>query len=303
MRWSSCSRSGRPPPRAAASCCVAPPARAVRPDPRPTRLRLLDWALPTGVLVAVLACSWASSSSCCSARTTTSCDHRPHLRRVRPQRVLAAARRDGARARGARPRVPVGPRPHTGRARRQAGSARRAGAAHPRRRRVGDQPHVALPAGVRVHRAAAARADLRAVAGRGLPPGADRRAAAAAGRALATDGGRRDARPARPGRARRGAVHRRAQRGAVVGDRQARHLLPRHLSADAVPALVDLPPAVRDCILVDIGDGLATPDDWRSTNVAREAARAALDGLDPACIRGSEVSPASATPLHHRRGA
>ena len=56
-----------------------------------------------------------------------------------------------------------------------------------------------------------------------------------------------------------------------------------HLSADAVPALVDLPPAVRDCILVDIGDGLATPDDWRSTNVAREAARAELDRLRPTC--------------------
>ena len=56
-----------------------------------------------------------------------------------------------------------------------------------------------------------------------------------------------------------------------------------HLSADAVPALVDLPPAVRDCILVDIGDGLETPDDWRSTNVAREAARAELDRLQPTC--------------------
>ncbi len=56
-----------------------------------------------------------------------------------------------------------------------------------------------------------------------------------------------------------------------------------HLSADAVPALIDLPPAVRDCILVDIGDGLATPDDGRSTNVAREAARAELDRLQPTC--------------------
>ena len=56
-----------------------------------------------------------------------------------------------------------------------------------------------------------------------------------------------------------------------------------YLSADAVPALIDLPPAVRDCILVDIGDGLATPDDWRSTNVAREAARAELDRLQPTC--------------------
>jgi len=56
-----------------------------------------------------------------------------------------------------------------------------------------------------------------------------------------------------------------------------------NLSADAVPALGDLPPAVRDCILLDIGDGLATPDDWRSTNVAREAARAELDCLRPTC--------------------
>jgi hypothetical protein len=55
------------------------------------------------------------------------------------------------------------------------------------------------------------------------------------------------------------------------------------LSADAVPALVDLPPATRDCILVDIGYGLEAPDDWRSTNVAREAARAELARLHPTC--------------------
>jgi Domain of unknown function (DUF4153) len=55
------------------------------------------------------------------------------------------------------------------------------------------------------------------------------------------------------------------------------------LSADAVPALVDLPPDTRDCILVDIGYGLETPDDWRSTNVAREAARAELARLHPTC--------------------
>jgi hypothetical protein len=34
---------------------VAPPPEPYGADPRPTRLRLLDWALPTGVLVAVLA--------------------------------------------------------------------------------------------------------------------------------------------------------------------------------------------------------------------------------------------------------
>jgi hypothetical protein len=55
------------------------------------------------------------------------------------------------------------------------------------------------------------------------------------------------------------------------------------LSADAVPALVDLPAATRDCILVAIGDGLAAPDDWRSTNLAREAARAELAMLHPTC--------------------
>jgi uncharacterized protein DUF4153 len=57
----------------------------------------------------------------------------------------------------------------------------------------------------------------------------------------------------------------------------------RTLSADAVPALVDLPPATRDCILVEIGQGLATPDDWRGTNLAREAARAELARVQPTC--------------------
>ena len=55
------------------------------------------------------------------------------------------------------------------------------------------------------------------------------------------------------------------------------------LSADAVPALVDLPPATRDCILVATGNGLAAPDDWRSTNLARASARTELARLHPAC--------------------
>jgi uncharacterized protein DUF4153 len=58
------------------------------------------------------------------------------------------------------------------------------------------------------------------------------------------------------------------------------------LSADAVPALVDLPPATRDCILAEIGDGLANPDEWRGTNLAREAARAELARVRPTCAVG-----------------
>jgi Domain of unknown function (DUF4153) len=55
------------------------------------------------------------------------------------------------------------------------------------------------------------------------------------------------------------------------------------LSADAVPALVRLPEPVRSCVLADIADGLARPDDWRAANASRTTSRGLLAGLDLAC--------------------
>ena len=55
------------------------------------------------------------------------------------------------------------------------------------------------------------------------------------------------------------------------------------LSADAVPVLVDLPEPQRSCTLVDIADDLGAPDDWRSANLSRDAARDLLEGADPTC--------------------
>ena len=264
------------------------PARAVRPRTRaPPGCACLDWALPTGVLVAVLALFVGVQfvvlfGSDDYVLRTTGLTYAEYARSGFWQLLAVTALALGVLALGSR----LGARPHACRAGRQAGPARRAGAAHPGRRRVGDQPDVALPAGVRLHRAAAARADLRAVARRGLPAGAGRRAAAAARRPLPPDGGRRDARPARPGGARRGAVHRRAQRGAVVGDRQARHLLPGH-PLRRRRARARRPAAGHAATASSSTSATAsqTPDDWRSTNVAREAARAELDRLHPTCAR------------------
>jgi hypothetical protein len=47
-----------------------------------------------------------------------------------------------------------------------------------------------------------------------------------------------------------------------------------NLSADAVPALVRLPPELRRCVLFQLTADLSDdPDDWRGFNVARERAR------------------------------
>jgi hypothetical protein len=59
------------------------------------------------------------------------------------------------------------------------------------------------------------------------------------------------------------------------------------LSADAVPALVALPEPLRSCTLVDVAAGLAEPDDWRSSNRSRAAARDVLRGTVPACAVGA----------------
>jgi hypothetical protein len=58
------------------------------------------------------------------------------------------------------------------------------------------------------------------------------------------------------------------------------------LSADAVPTLVDLPEPDRSCVLLAIENRLAGPADWRGTNFSEESARAVLDRLDLVCSSG-----------------
>ena len=45
------------------------------------------------------------------------------------------------------------------------------------------------------------------------------------------------------------------------------------LSADAVPALADLPAGLRGCAMVGLAEDLRAPDDWRGWNAARQRAR------------------------------
>jgi hypothetical protein len=59
------------------------------------------------------------------------------------------------------------------------------------------------------------------------------------------------------------------------------------LSADAVPVLVGLPEPLRSCALADVAARLAEPDDWRGANLSRAAARAALAGPAPLCAAAS----------------
>jgi Domain of unknown function (DUF4173) len=58
------------------------------------------------------------------------------------------------------------------------------------------------------------------------------------------------------------------------------------LSADAVPALLDLPEGDRDCVLLAIENRLGDATDWRSTNFSRDSARVVLGGLDLLCSSG-----------------
>ncbi|MDR7273778.1 DUF4153 domain-containing protein [Catenuloplanes atrovinosus] len=53
----------------------------------------------------------------------------------------------------------------------------------------------------------------------------------------------------------------------------------RRLSADAVPELAKAPAGLRGCLLSDLAERLADhPDGWQDLNLARERARAILDG-------------------------
>ncbi|MFG1777034.1 DUF4153 domain-containing protein [Micromonospora sp. NPDC049048] len=60
----------------------------------------------------------------------------------------------------------------------------------------------------------------------------------------------------------------------------------RALSADATPALVDLPDPVRRCTLSWIAEDLEEPDPWYAWNLGRVRARAALDRAGPGAVGG-----------------
>ncbi|MEU9824208.1 DUF4153 domain-containing protein [Micromonospora chersina] len=60
----------------------------------------------------------------------------------------------------------------------------------------------------------------------------------------------------------------------------------RALSADATPALTELPDPVRRCTLSWIADDLEKPDPWYAWNLGRYRARQALDRVGPDAIGG-----------------
>ncbi|MGY0004616.1 DUF4153 domain-containing protein [Micromonospora sp. I033] len=60
----------------------------------------------------------------------------------------------------------------------------------------------------------------------------------------------------------------------------------RALSADATPALAELPDPVRRCTLSWIADDLEEPDPWYAWNLGRHRARQALDRVGPDAIGG-----------------
>jgi hypothetical protein len=53
----------------------------------------------------------------------------------------------------------------------------------------------------------------------------------------------------------------------------------QNLSADAVPALAELPEPERSCALVEMRRELAEPESFWSLNLARSNARGVLDGI------------------------
>ena len=284
VRWSSCSRSGRPPPQAPSSCWSRPLPSRTAADPRPTRLRLLDWALPTGVLVAVLALFVGVQfvvlfGSDDYVLRTTGLTYAEYARSGFWQLLAVTALALGMLALGSRwapARTPAERIAKRGLLAALALLTLVVVASAINRMWLYQQAY-----GFTVLRLLVLTCELWLGAGfllalvavLRLRPGGLSRPMVAVGMLALLGLAVLDAE-------RFIAAHNVA-RWSETGKLDTSYL--GHLSADAVPALIDLPPAVRDCILVDIGDGLATPDDWRSTNVAREAARAELDRLQPTC--------------------
>ena len=263
---------------------VAPPPEPYGPDPRPTRLRLLDWAVPTGVLVAVLALFVGVQfvvlfGSDDYVLRTTGLTYAEYARSGFWQLLAVTALALGMLALGSRwapARTPAERIAKRGLLAALALLTLVVVASAINRMWLYQQAY-----GFTVLRLLVLTCELWLGAGfllalvavLRLRPGGLSRPMVAVGMLALLGLAVLDAE-------RFIAAHNVA-RWSETGKLDTSYL--GHLSADAVPALVDLPPAVRDCILVDIGDGLATPDDWRSTNVAREAARAELDRLRPTC--------------------
>ena len=161
-------------PASARASCVGRPARPGRSATAPAaRLRRLEWALPAGA--ARRRCSPRScwcSSRCCSAARRRAADGWADLRRVRPRRVLATARRHPADPAGDRRRCGWAPRVTRVdrlllRVLLGALSALDAWSSSPRR-----CSGCGLRAGLRVHPAAGARGAVRVVARAAVRAGA-----------------------------------------------------------------------------------------------------------------------------------
>jgi hypothetical protein len=272
---------------AAAGACfllVAPPPEPYGPGPRPTRLRLLDWALPTGVLVAVLALFVGVQfvvlfGSDDYVLRTTGLTYAEYARSGFWQLLAVTALALGMLALGSRwapARTPAERVAKRGLLAALALLTLVVVASAINRMWLYQQAY-----GFTVLRLLVLTCELWLGAGfllalvavLRLRPGGLSRPMVAVGMLALLGLAALDAE--------RFIAEHNVARWSATGTLDAYYL--GTLSADAVPALVDLPPAVRDCILVDIGDGLTTPDDWRSTNVAREAARAELARLHPTC--------------------
>ena len=263
---------------------VAPPPEPYGPDPRPTRLRLLDWAVPTGVLVAVLALFVGVQfvvlfGSDDYVLRTTGLTYAEYARSGFWQLLAVTALALGVLALGSRwapARTPVERVAKRGLLAALALLTLVVVASAINRMWLYQQAY-----GFTVLRLLVLTCELWLGAGfllaltavLRLRPGGLSRPMVAVGMVALLGLAVLDAE-------RFIAAHN-VERWSETGTLDTSYL--GTLSADAVPALVDLPPAVRDCILVDIGDGLATPDDWRATNVSREAARAELARLRPTC--------------------
>jgi len=263
---------------------VAPPPEPYGPDPRPTRLRLLDWAVPTGVLVAVLALFVGVQfvvlfGSDDYVLRTTGLTYAEYARSGFWQLLAVTALALGVLALGSRwapARTPAERVAKRGLLAALALLTLVVVASAINRMWLYQQAY-----GFTVLRLLVLTCELWLGAGfllalaavLRLRPGGLSRPMVAVGMVALLGLAVLDAE-------RFIAAHNVA-RWSETGKLDTSYL--GTLSADAVPALVDLPPAVRDCILVDIGDGLATPDDWRATNTSREAARAELARLHPTC--------------------
>ena len=187
---------------AAVYTLAAPPDLSTWTGRAPVGSVCVEWAPAIGALTPAVRRLRRGAVHRALRRPAARAAHRrPQLRRVRPQRVLAAARRHPADAGGAGRGDPVGPPRPAGRAHPAADPARSAQRAQRRHRGVGAVPDVHLPEGLQLHRGAHLRDGLRAAARRGLPDDHGGRDPVARGLDSPADRGPRRGDAAEPGRA------------------------------------------------------------------------------------------------------